>query len=75
MSKYHEPIEKDPHQDAYYEVTLVHELFTITTLVIASDDHDAIAGAKCKLAMSEGLPDWVSDEAISARAKLEAVLA
>ena len=75
MSKYHEPKEHDPHQDYFYNVTLVHDHFTVTTFVMASSDDDAIKAADNKLTMSEGLPEWIATEASERRAVVEARLA
>ena len=75
MSKHHEPIIKEPWQHGLYNVTIVHDLFTITTLVLADDDEDATVTAKQFLTQDQGLPDWVAKDAVSVRVELEGVSA
>ena len=74
MSKYHDPIEHDPHGDYFYKVTLVHDEFTVSTLIMASNDDDAIQGAKSRLTVSAGLPDWIATDENECRAVVEGEL-
>ena len=59
--------------DGFYNVTIIHDLFTITTLVITDDEEDAIKTAKQFLTQDQGLPDWVAKDAISVQVELEGV--
>lgn len=58
-------------RDGFYNVTIIHDLFTITTLVITDDDEDAIKAAKQFLTQDQGLPDWVAKDATSVQVELE----
>lgn len=61
-------------QRGHYNVTLVHDLFTIQTLVTADSEEDAIKTAEQFFTQDQGLPQWVADDHGGARAELEAVL-
>jgi len=61
------------YPDGFYNVTIVHDLFTITTMVMADDDEDATKTAKQFLTQDQGLPDWVAENAISVQVELEGV--
>ena len=56
----------------YYNVTLVHDYFTIQTLVMADSVGEAVKTAKQFFTQDQGLPDWVSDGYRSAAVELEA---
>ena len=58
----------------YYNVTLVHDLFTIQTLVMADSEEEAVKTAKQFFTQDQGLPDWVSDGNRSEVVELEAVI-
>ena len=56
----------------HYNVTLVHDLFTITTLVTADNEEEAVKTAEQFFTQDQGLPGWVADHG-GAQVELEAV--
>ena len=55
----------------YYNVTLVHDYFTIQTNVTADSVEEAVKTAKQFFTSDQGLPDWVSDGYHSTVVELE----
>lgn len=58
----------------FYNVTLVHDQFTITTMVVADDKESAIRMAD-QFLQDQGLPSWIADDSLSVQVELEGVFA
>ena len=70
-----EYVDCEPAGLKQYNVTLIHDLFTITTLVTAEDREEAVNVAEQFFTQDQGLPDWVATKAGDTQVELQALLA